>query len=157
MFSGRIEVDTQWRYVKMEDGAFFCDEKYVHRLVPNAVSVAQLIVDIGSLAGKIANNEFGALDQVGDFPNNETRSCTLINAAGSQPKFAAFVLDGFIYLIHIYATERHDHEGKALLEDPFVGWVIIRSAKFAVHKSVFTAHNRYAPSSPWTEQLFAPV
>src|SRR5579859_1463980 len=116
MFSGRVEVDTQGRYVKMKGGTFLCNKKYVHGFVANTVGVAQLIIDIRSFAGKITNNKFGAFDQVGDLPNNETRSRILINTPGSKPQFAALVFDGTVYLVHIDATERHDDEDKALLE-----------------------------------------
>ena len=129
----------------MKGGTFLCNEKYVHSFVANTVGVAQLIINIRSFAGKITNNKFGALDQIGDFRNNETRPCILINAPGSKPQFAALALNGTVYLVHIHATERHNDEDKALLEVPFVGWVIVRSAKLAVHESVFTAHNRDAP------------
>ena len=141
----------------MKHGTFLCNEEYVHSLVANTVGVAQLIIDIGSFAGKITNNKFGALDQIGDFPNNETRSCILINTPGSKPQFTALVFDGTVYLVHIHATKRHNDEDKALLEVPFVRWVIVGSAKLAVHESVFTTHNRDTPSSSWTEKLFVPV
>ena len=157
MFSGRVELDTQRCYVKMKGGTFFCNEKYVHGFVANTVGVAQLIIDIRSFAGKITNNKFGTFDQIGDFPNNETRSCILVNTPGLKLQFAALVFDGTVYLVHIHATERHNDEDKALLEVPFVGWVIVGSAKLAVHESVFTTHNRDAPSSSWAEKLFVPV
>jgi hypothetical protein len=105
-------------YIKMEGSPFLCYEKYIHSLVPNAMSVAQLVVDIGSLASKVANNEFGALDQISDLPDDETGSCILVNSTSSQPKFAAFVFGGVIYLIHIYTTKWYDHEDEARLEIP---------------------------------------
>jgi hypothetical protein len=141
----------------MKGSTFLCNEKYVHSFVANTVGVAQLIIDIRPFAGKITDNKFGALDQVGDFSNNETRPRILINAPGAKLQFTALVFDDIVYFIHIYAAERHNDEDKTLLEVPFVGWVIIGSAKLAVHESVFTTHNRDAPSSPSTEKLFVPV
>jgi len=55
----------------MKGGTFLCNEKYVHGFIANTVGVSQFIIDIRSFSGKIADNKFGTLDQIGDFPNKK--------------------------------------------------------------------------------------
>jgi len=64
-------MDAKGRHVEMKDGTFLRDKEDIHNFIPCAMSIAQLIIDMGLLVSKVANDKFCTSCQIYDFSNNE--------------------------------------------------------------------------------------
>ncbi len=141
MLGRRIEVDSERRYVKMKKSSFFSDEKYIHRFVARTVSIAELVVYVGSLACKIADNELSLFNQLSDLRDYNASASVLVDPPTSKAQFPALILDCTVCFIHICTAKGHDYKDETFLKTTCVRRIIIGSAELAIHKGVLAGHN----------------
>jgi len=136
-----IEVDPERRYVKMKKSSFFRDKKDIHRFVARAVSIAELVVYIGSLTRKIADDELSLFDQLSNLRDYDASARVLVDPPTSKAQFPALILDCTVGFIHICTAKGHDYKYETLLKTTCVRRIIVGSAELAIHKGVLAGHN----------------
>src|SRR5690349_12207058 len=103
-------MDPEAGDIKVELGSLLRDEKDVRRPVSYAMGVSQLVVNVRSFVCQVENQEFGTLDQIDDFHDDEARCDVLVYSLGFEAQSLARPLDRIEGVLHTVPEKRHANE-----------------------------------------------